>query len=178
MPSVAGQALGLSSSPRACPFIASLLSQAPRQDTEGRQRGICRQSRQVQKKGEAATPATEQGVATEPKKERKRGKECACIRPFRFCEWGMAARPIGGHENLWNGKMVATKAREAPQTIWTAREAAGVSREPCGRAPGTHLDSLEAPESHVDSPGSSNGRPGRLQQAIWTAWEAQETALR
>ena len=45
----------------------------------------------------------------------------------------------------------------------------------CGRAPGTHLDSLEAPESHVDSPGSSNGRPGRLQTAIWTAWEAQET---
>ena len=31
------------------------------------------------------------------------------MRPFRFCEWGMAARPIGGHKNLWNGKMAATE---------------------------------------------------------------------
>ena len=63
----------------------------------------------MQRKGEAATPATEQGVAAEPKKERRRGKECAWIRPFRFCEWGMAARPIGGHKNLSNGKMAATE---------------------------------------------------------------------
>ena len=89
--------------------------------------------------------------------------------------------------------MVATKAREAPDTIWTAREAAGGFREPCGRAPGTHLDS-EAPESHVDSweiaksqfmdhesylggPGGPRqpfGLLGRLQRPTRTAQEAAE----
>ena len=62
----------------------------------------------------------------------------------------MAARPIGGHENLWNGKMVATKAREAPDTIWTAREAAEVSE--------SHVDGLQGP---IWIP--------RLQRATWTA---------
>ena len=65
------------------------------------------------KKGEAATPAIEQGVAAEPKKERTRGKECAWIRPFTFREWGLAARPIGGHENLWNGICASSRRREA-----------------------------------------------------------------
>ena len=73
------------------------------------------------RKGEAATPATEQGVAAEPMKERRRDQECAWIRPFRFCEWGMAARPIGGHETLWNG----TKAREAPETEGGSRKLLG-----------------------------------------------------
>ena len=87
--------------------------------------------------------------------------------------------------------MVATKAREALDTIWTAREAAGDFREPYGRAPGTHLDS-EAPESHVDNweiaksqfmdhesylggPGGPRqlfGLLGRLQRPMRTAQEA------
>ena len=56
LPSVAGQALGLSFSPRACPSIASLLAQGPCQDTERKQRSICRQSRQMQKKKGKARP--------------------------------------------------------------------------------------------------------------------------
>ena len=79
--------------------------------------------------------------------------------------------------------MVATKAREAPDTIWTAREAAGGFREPCA-----HLDS-EAPESHVDSweiaksqfmdhesylGGPGGPMLGRLQRPTRTAQEAAE----
>ena len=122
------------------------------------------------RKGEAATPATEQGVAAEPKKERRRDKD----RPFRFCEWGMAARPIGGHENLWNG----TKAREAPETEGSSRKLLGQPGRQ-RRANGVaerHRDSVslggprwttrakrvawEAPESHLDCLGDSRGRRG------------------
>ena len=71
---------------------------------------------------------------------------------------------------------MATKAREAPDTIWTAREAAEVSE--------SYVDGLQGPiwtpmdhESCLGGPGDSRqpfGLLGRLQRPTRTAQEAAE----
>ena len=68
--------------------VAAFPSPVPRRGRQTK-RHIQAKPTSAKKNSEAATPATEQGVAAEPKKERRRGKECAWIRPFRFCEWGI-----------------------------------------------------------------------------------------
>ena len=80
--------------------IAARPRPVPRYGTQAKEHMQAKPTNAKKRKGEAATPATEQGVAAEPKKERRRDKECTWIQPFRFCERGVAARPISGHENL------------------------------------------------------------------------------